>query len=657
VSVSTPTRRMGRGAAEESFIGFRVGVLLAIGMIMLGIVGFRLWYLQILSGDEFVGSSVSNRERTVIIEAPRGGIYDRFGEPLVDNRAGLSVGFLVMDMPDPDTPEFYDEIFGLSDVLDIPVAQLLADYEKARTEPHKTHVIKEDVDENTVVAYLEEHNQQFPGIEIETSFLREYTAANGANAAHILGYVGEISDADLDEPEFAELKGGTHVGKDGVERQYDQFLRGKDGWRTVEVDASGRPVAVVDDVQADTGSNLYLTIDSELQAAVEQALGEGIWSARQFGYNAPAGSVVALDPSTGEILAMASFPDYEPEKWVGGISTVDFAAYLADDAHRPLFNRAMNGLYPPGSTFKPFIASVVVQRDFEEGDLPVWEEGADCRGTYRVESALGDATQVQTFRCWSYPYGHHEVNLWRALTVSCDIYFYKLGRATYDLDSPVLQNGLRQFGFGRSTGIDLPGETQGSVVPDKVWARENGVQWKPGDEVQLAIGQGDMLATPLQEAVALAAIVNGGRVLVPHVGLKITDSSNRVISTIQSDERAELDMSDDVFDAVKDGMVRVCNNWEGTAYDVWKGFSVDIAGKTGTSEVRSYYLGEPQDDYSLFMGYAPANDVTEPQIVVVAVVEQGGHGSWVAAPIVRRVMEAYFDLPRGRIVIDTGYTE
>ena len=228
-------------------------------MVLFGIIGFRLWYLQILSGDQFVQNSVSNREREVIIEAPRGGIYDRNGVPLVQNRAGLSVGFLAMDMPEPDTDEFYTEIYSLAEILDLPPAQLLADYDKAKSEPHKTYVVKEDVDENTVVAYLEEHNEQFPGVEVEKAFLREYVdLANVRALAHILGYVGEISDDDLSQPEFAELEGGTHVGKDGVERQYDSYLRGKDGWRVVEVDATGKPVNVVDDNPADTGYNLYL---------------------------------------------------------------------------------------------------------------------------------------------------------------------------------------------------------------------------------------------------------------------------------------------------------------------------------------------------------------------------------------------------------------
>lgn len=650
-----PVRRIGRSSEDDSFIGMRVGILLVLGMVLFGVIGFRLWYLQILSGDEFVDYSVSNRERTVIIEAPRGGIYDRNGVPLVQNRAGLSVGFLAMDMPEPDSDEFYEEIYRLSEILDMPPAQLIADYDKAKSEPHKTYVIKEDVDENSVVAYLEEHKEQFPGVEVEKAFLREYAYLDEARASHILGYVGEISDDDLSEPEFAELKGGTHVGKDGVERQYDSYLRGKDGWRVVEVDAAGKPVNVLDENPADTGYNLYLTIDAELQAAAEDALKEGLDRARRdypgLGFmNAAAGAVVAMDPRNGEILAMASYPDYDPEDWVGGISTADFAAYNAETANRPLYNRAMNGLYPPGSTLKPFSALSAMH-----AGLLTWEEVHDCWGRLRLPIGTGAAQTFQIWKCWVYPNGHQDINLYQAIQESCDFYFYMVARKTYDQPSPVLQDGLRRFGYGRSTGIDLPGETERSVVPDKVWSRENGMTWRTGDEINLIIGQGYMQSTPLQQAVALSALVNGGTVWVPHIGMQITDSSNRVISTMQSEKRGELGIDPDYIAQVKDGMWLVCNQRRGTAYYQWLNFDVDVAGKTGTSQVMGRNLdGSPIDDYALFIGYAPANNTTEPQIVVAAVIEQGGHGSTVASPVVRRVMEAYFDQPKGFIPLGSG---
>jgi penicillin-binding protein 2 len=628
-----------RPTEDDSFIGVRVGVLLIVGMLLFGVVAFRLWYLQILTGDEFADNSVRNRVRTVIIEAPRGGIYDRNGVPLVKNRAGLSVGFLPMNMPDPDSEEFYTMIYRLADLLELPAAQLLADFERAKPEPYLTHIVKEDVPENTVVAYLEEHNEDFPGIEVEKTFLREYTYANGAMLSHVLGYVGEISDNDLDQPEFAELTGGTHVGKDGVERQYDAYLRGKDGLRQVEVNASGKPVRIINDDPADTGYNLILTIDSKIQAAAEAALKEGIYMAHTQGYsNAAAAAVVAMDPRSGEILAMASYPDYDPEKWVGGISQADFAVYNSEEANNPLYNRALSGLYPAGSTFKPFVATVAL-----DAGLVPWDQMFFCSGKYRVEYQVGDEKDYQIWKDWTFPYGHEWVNVVKAVQQSCDVYFYTLGHAFYQQPSPVLQNGLRRYGFGRTTGIDLPGETDKSVVPDKVWAREQGTQWKTGDEINLSIGQGDLAMTPLQEAVALSALVNGGTVWVPHVGFQIRDSSNRVISTMQPEERSTLGIDSDHLEKVKEGMRLVCQTRDGTAWEAWWQFPVDVGGKTGTAQVKRGL--EELDDYSLFIGYAPANKEVQPEIVVAAIVEQGGHGSTVAAPVVRRVMEAYYGLP------------
>ena len=427
-----PLRRRGL-VEDDSFIGVRVGVLLIVGMLLFGVVVFRLWYLQILTGDEFADNSVRNRVRTVIVEAPRGGIYDRNGVPLVKNRAGLSVGFLPMNMPDPDSEEFYAMIYRLADLLEVPGAQLLADYERAKSSPYLTHVVKEDVPENTVVAYLEEHNEDFPGIEVQKTFLREYTYANGAMLSHVLGYVGETSDHDLDQPEFAELTGNTHVGKDGVERQYDAYLRGEDGLRQVEVSASGKPVRVINDAPADTGYNLVLTIDSELQDATEAALVEGIRMAHDQGYpNAAAGAVVAMDPRNGQILAMASYPDYDPEKWVGGISQADYAAYNSEEANNPLFNRALNGLYPAGSTFKPFVAAVAM-----DAGIVSWDTTVLCKGKYRVEYQVGKEKDYQVWKDWTYPYAHGETNLVQAIPRSCDIFFYTLGYAMYQEDSPV----------------------------------------------------------------------------------------------------------------------------------------------------------------------------------------------------------------------------
>ena len=622
-----------RSSEDDSFLGIRIGVLLLVTLSLFAVLAFRLWFLQILSGDQYVATAANNRVREVAVEAPRGVIYDRNGRILVENRAGLSVGLLPMDMPDPDREpaEFQKEIAGLAQLLEVTEADLMKAYQRAKKDPYMTYTIKDDVAENTVVAYLKEHSLEYRGVQVEKSFLRHYPFRS--LATHLLGYVGEASQADLDREQFATLKGGAHIGKDGVERTYDLFLRGTDGKKTVEVDASGRPKQFLEDVAATSGSNLVLTIDSELQQAAENAIVEGIQRAHQGGFvNAAGGAVVALDPRTGEVLALASYPDYDPSLWVGGMSSDRFAELTAEEAHYPLFDRAVNGLYPAASTFKPFVAAAALDAGLVNPDTIF-----SCNGTFKAAG--------QTWKCWNTE-GHGDLNLIAAIEQSCDVYFYNLGNLFYQQTSPVLQNGVRRFGFGQTTGIDLPGETTKSRVPDKDWKRDNGKTeldklWKPGDEINLAIGQGDLLVTPMQMAVALSAVANGGTVWVPHLGLQIKDASGNVIHQFEGDQRPELGISADILSAIRRGMRLVTSDPTGTAHGAFLNFPVAVAGKTGTAEKK------PDDDYALFMGYAPADGNKEPEIVVVALIEQGGFGSSIAAPVVRRVMEAYFHTQSG----------
>ena len=626
-----------RPSEDDSFVGIRVGVLLLVALSLFAVLAFRLWFLQILSGDQYVATAANNRVREVAVEAPRGVIYDRNGQILVDNRAGLSVGLLPMDMPDPEREpaEFQKEIASLAQLLEVNEADLMKAYDRAKKDPYVTYTIKDDVPKNTVVAYLKEHSLEYRGVEVEESFLRQYPFRS--LATHLLGYVGEISQTDLDQEQFATLKGGAHIGKDGVERTYDSFLRGTDGKKTVEVDAAGRPKKFLEDVPATSGSNLVLTIDSELQQAAENAIIEGIQRAHQDKYvNAAGGAVVALDPRTGEVLALASYPSYDPSLWVGGMSSDKFAELTAEQAHYPLFDRAINGLYPAGSTFKPFVAAAALDAGIVTPDTIF-----PCNGKFKEAQ--------QTWKCWK-PGGHGDLNLIAAIEQSCDVYFYNLGSLLYKETGAVLQNGVRRFGFGQPSGIDLPGETTKTRVPDLAWKRANGKTeldklWKPGDEINLAIGQGDLLVTPMQMAVALSALANkDGTVWVPHLGLQIKDASGNVIHQFGNEKRSELGISADLLSAVRRGMRLVTSDPTGTAHGAFLGFPVSVAGKTGTAQ-------GPGDDYALFMGYAPADGNKEPEIAVVAVIEQGGHGSSIAAPVVRRVMEAYFHTQPGGPVV------
>ncbi|MBN1630791.1 MAG: penicillin-binding protein 2 [Thermoleophilia bacterium] len=640
-----PARKR-RPSEDDSFTGIRVGVLLLAALVLFGALVFRLWYLQILSGDEFTESATVNRVRTVMVEAPRGVIYDRDGNALVENRAGLSIGFLTMDMYDPEEEafQFQAEISKLATLLEMSTSDLLVAYKKAARDPYVTYMVKEDVPEETVVAYLKEHSLEFPGVQVEKTFLRQYPEK--ALAAHLLGYVNEIGAQDIGGEEFPGLTAGAHVGKDGVERTYDSYLRGTDGWKRVEVDAAGRPIEFIENVAAIAGNNLILTIDSDLQKAAEDAIAEGIQRAHQDDFtNAAGGAVVALDPRNGEVLAMASYPDYDPSVWVGGIEQAAYDELRAEEANKPLFNRALNGLYPAGSTFKPFVAAVAMNAGVVTPDELIY-----CDGSFERAG--------QKWKDWTLD-GHGNVNLVQAIMESCDVFFYNMGSRLYDLSGAVFQQGIRQFGFGaESTGVDLPGETRNSRVPDKTWKREyykdseasDAQIWKPGDEINLAIGQGDLLVTPLQLAVATAAIANGGTRWVPHLGLQITDASGRVIWQYEPESASVGITTDkqgnDILSIVRKGMRLVTSDaWGGTAYAAFWGFPVAVGGKTGTAQKPG------QDDYALFMGYAPANadadGNVEPEIVVVAIVEEGGHGSSVAAPVVRRVMEAYFGYEPG----------
>jgi penicillin-binding protein 2 len=618
-----PARKQ-KQPGDDPSMGVRIGMLAVLVVVLFSFLGFRLWFLQILSGDHYVTLANTNRERQVSMEAPRGVIYDRKGKVLVENKTGLSVGILPMDLKAKD-----QVIPRLARVLGMPEADIRARLDKAANDPYLITTIKEDVPVATTVAYLKEHSLEFPGVTIEKAYLRAYP--RDAFATHVLGYVGEISAADLDKEQFREVKPGARIGKDGVEATYDSFLRGTDGMRKVEVDALGRPKQVLKEVSPLPGNNLSLTIDYNLQVAAEKAISEGIARAHAGGFTAAAaGAVVAIDPRNGEVLAMASAPDYKLSMWVGGMKQTDYSALQAKDAHNPLFNRAISGLYPAASTFKPFVASAALTSNLINWDTAFFDPGSFKYGQ-------------QVWKCWK-PGGHGEVNLVEAIMESCDVYFYNLGKKLYEQTSAVLQEGVKQFGFGRVTGIDLPGEVAGRV-PDKVWKKANGTTkedqiWKPGDDINLAIGQGDLLITPLQLAVATAAIANGGDVFVPRLALKVTDASGNTLKEFETETRGRVKMNAEDLDAVRLGMRYVVSRPDGTAHGAFSGFPIPVAGKTGTAQKI------PEADYAWFVGYAP---VDAPRIVVVALIEQGGHGSSVAAPMVRRVMEAYFGVkaPQG----------
>lgn len=596
----------------------RLVVFGVITIIVFGVLLSRLWFLQVLSGQEYALLAENNRARLVSVEAPRGIIYDRAGRVLVDNRPSPAVTLV------PEVAERRPQVVkDLAEALEMTPDEVLSAVREKRADPLKPRVIKEDVDEETL-AYIAEHQTDFPGVRIEVQARRNYP--HGELGAHVLGYLGEISEEEMDsEADGYEL--GDLIGKAGVEKTYENVLRGDKGFRRIEVNAEGEPQKVLSVKEPRPGQNLRLNIDLEIQKAAQESLERAILATRKDGYrNAEAAAAVVLDPQNGEVLALASFPLYEPLSFVGGISETEWKMLNSKDASFPLYNRAISA-YPPGSTFKPLVAVAGVAEDIISPRTVF-----DCKGTWY---GLGRRWPKSDWK----RSGHGRVNLREAIVESCDIYFYNLGHRFYKEPGEGLQSWSRKFGLGATTEVDLPTEARGRV-PTQAWKKEfnkerdpENVSWYPGDTVNLAIGQGDMLVTPLQLARAYGAIANGGVLWQPRVAQARLGGDN-VVDEFLPQKQSELQVSKDLLKRLRGYMREVVTS--GTARGVFAGLPASVAGKTGTAEVQG------KDDYAWFVGFAP---VDEPEYVAVVLVEQGGHGGSVAAPAVRGILSQIYDVP------------
>jgi penicillin-binding protein 2 len=578
----------------------------------------RLVHLQVAERPAYAARAQANRLRVVPVEPPRGQILDRAGRVLADSRSAWRVR-LDRRVPAGDRTGLLER---LAPVLGVPAAELAARVDDPAADRVVPALLFDDAPEDVVLA-LRERQAEFPGVEIDSHPIRRFP--HGTLAAHVLGTLGG-------EP------GPGRVGRrgaSGVERACDEALAGRPGETRIEVDSAGRPVRTLGGRQAVPGHDVRLTLDLDVQSVAEQALAQGMAAARDgrtgnASLRAPAGSVVAVDVRDGSVLALASAPTFEPAALAGRIPAGVWAALHDPAAHAPLTNRALQGLYAPGSTFKPVTALAALGSGLITPATVV-----DDRGTYRV-----GARRLQNAQGRAYG----KVDLARALAVSSDVYFYGLGDRLYAgppataADGP-LQAIATRLGFGRPTGIDVGPEASGRVPGPgdrrAAHARSRGSVpdpgWYPGDNVNLAIGQGDLLVTPLQLAGAYAALATGLTPPTPHV---VADG--RAASTRPS---AGLDPA--ARQAVLAGLHRAVGTGEGTAAAAFAGFPLDrvpVAGKTGTAQVNG------KGDTSLFAAVAPADN---PHYVVVAVVEEGGFGSTVAAPIARRVLEALTTGARG----------
>ena len=600
--------------SETRLIQRRLVVAAIIVFVALVIVSTRLYVLQVVDHDHFATLSNSNRVRLKAMPPSRGLIFDRNGVVLADNLPAYRLEIIREQVEDLD-----ETLEALAELVEIsPLDEKRFRRASSRRRPFEGVPLLLNLSDDEV-ARLAVNLHRFQGVEINARLTRNYPL--GKHAVHALGYVGRIDDDDLDEDKLANYAGTSHIGKLGLEKYYEDELHGEVGYQRVEVNASGRTLRVLDETPPRAGSNLYLTIDSSLQQLAEDL------------FENERGSVVAIDPNNGEILALVSMPSFDPNLFVSGISFTDYNK-LRNSSHRPLFNRALTGQYPPGSTTKPFFGLAGLEYSVVSDSHKIF-----CGGHYLLPN------DDRRYRDWKKE-GHGRVNLNDAIAQSCDVYFYDL---SYSLGIDRMSEFMDQFGFGLKTGIDSTGERSG-LMPSRDWKRgARGMPWFPGETLITGIGQGAFLATPLQLASATGALANHGKRFKPHLVRVVAaaDSGEQVF--VQPELIGEYTVRrEQNWQHVIKAMENVVHGLRGTAhYHIGRDAPYRIAGKTGTAQVFGIAQDEEYEedkvskrlrDHALFVSFAP---VDEPRIAIAVIVENGGHGSSTAAPIARRMMDAY----------------
>jgi len=636
-------------------LALRLGILGAVALIAFGILFFRLWALQVLSGPQYLRAALDNQVRTVRVEGQRGEIFDRNGKPLVGNVPGTAVQVWPANLP-KTWPARLAELRQLSHVLRVPLRQLLVDIKRRGNDPITPVTVRESVNRDAPILYLAEHRTQFPGVEIADTYLRSYTY--GTAAAPLLGYVSEISPQQLKRLGRFGYQAGDTIGQGGLESVYDRYLRGQDGLKQLTVDSLGHPRSnFVWTRLPKPGQSIRLTLDLKLQRAAEDAIRYGIGLA--YGhqqYQADGGAIVALDPRDGSILAMASYPTYDPRVYTGRVTAKRLAAAgltgaTAEQMNYPGLNRAIDGVYPAGSTWKPVTALAALETHTisSSTELP-------CTPDFSVPNQFGGPPQV--FKNVD-PGIDMMMNLPTALEVSCDTWFYRVGYDFYNAPPSAghpLQDWAAKFGFGRHTGVDVGPESSG-LLPTPEWRKRAFTRktdpgnwqidrvWKPGDSIQLAIGQKDLLVTPLQMARFYALIANGGKLVRPHVVQDVQEgggsrrSPARVVHSFTPPPARSVGLDPYYLQAVQDGLYQATHSSTGTATGVFGTFPIAIAGKTGTAQKDP---STNQKDQSWWCGYGPADGSEPPELVVCALIENGGFGADAAAPAALQVFKEFF---------------
>lgn len=598
----------------------RCGVALVVCVGMVSALMIRLTDLQLTQHDYFSTRSNENRMRVVVVPPVRGLVFDRHGTVLAQNNPAYVLEIIPEQVKDLDAT-----LARLAQIIQLSDTDISRFRDRLRKTPRFRGVtLRSRLSLEEVAAY-EINRHDFPGVDVKAGLSRHYPLSTVT--AHVVGYVGGITDRELAQLDDRAYRGTTQIGKTGIEKGHESMLHGEVGAKIVEANAAGRPLRELDYNRGAPGKNLYLTIDAQLQKAADQAL------------NNREGAIVALDPRNGEVLAMVSKPGYDPQLFVEGIDHESFRA-LNEDPNRPLFNRATQGQYPPGSTIKPHMALAGL-----EYSQVTPSEREFCPGHYQLP------TSERLYRDWKRT-GHGWMNMDRAIAESCDIYFYQLA---LDLGIDRIHSLLHRFGLGQRTGIDLPGEQDG-LMPSREWKRAARREpWYPGETLIVGIGQGYMTATPLQLAQVAARIALRGRAYKPHMLHSFEDpiSGEIVGATPESLEAVEL-RAPEFWDRVIHAMELVSHSIGGTGARAFGDSAYRVAGKTGTAQVAGLSQ-EDEDprkikeipkhlrDHALFIGFAPVDD---PRIAVAVVAEHSGGGGAVAAPIARKVMDAYLLPPK-----------
>ncbi|HYM91826.1 MAG TPA: penicillin-binding protein 2 [bacterium] len=574
----------------------RLTVLLAVIGGLLLVLAVRLWQIQIVQGEYFLRLSEENRIRISSIVAPRGLIKDRRGRPVILNRPAFTVYLLPTELRNPE--QVIAEVAGKLGMTTAEVAAKLA--AAARERPFDPVLLRRDVPKEAVAA-LEENRMDLPGVLVQVEPVRDYL--HGTLAAHLLGYVGEIDDRDLAALRRQGYEAGELIGKDGVERIYDRYLKGRNGQIQDEVDAEGRPLRVLATVPPSPGNTVVLGIDLDVQQAAEDALGSRV------------GAVVAMDPNDGTIVALASHPAFDPNLFAIGI-TGSAWTHLLHDPLQPLLDRATQGDYPVGSVFKIVTATAALELGLVQPQTRFY-----CPGFYILGNRIFHDHEA-----------HGDLTFFEGIAQSCNVVFWTLARP---VGPDQLARFARMYGLGQTTGIDLVQESAG-IIPDPQWKlRVWKEPWYPGDTLNSAVGQGFTLATPIQIARLVAAVANGGRLVTPHIATEVTSPQGQVLLRVAPPAAGTIHVSPQTLAVLQSALVAVVTH--GTAASIQIP-GLAVAGKTGTAENPH---GRP---HAWFAGYAPA---TTPQLVVVALVENVGYGAEFAAPIVRRVLQVAFGLPAG----------